>query len=261
MSSPLTESPVLTHHVRLPRKRSTLFGASLERTRVSPASSVSSIVESPSSKPSSKISNLFPLLYTLRQASTVTLTATPSISTESYDEMEHPQDHTRLKTAWDEMLNTRFLSPNPLSVIPFYLTSMFSVTAHTPVLISLPPNSGVHPSLRSPQSMGSLRSPDRGAMFDFFPALSNRSIKTDGFSMPTTTFSLGSRPQPATMHLAKIISVIKGCKQAIWSEYEKLYSKEVLNILARTAPDEEYASQPYNCLIYRAFEIDWNNWI
>jgi hypothetical protein len=162
------------------------------------------------------------------------------------------------------MLNTRFLSPNLLSVIPCYLTSMFSVKAHTPVLISLPPNSGVHPSLRSPHSMGSLRSPDCGAMFDFYPALSNRSIKADGFSMPTP-FSLGSRPQPApwgTMHLAKIVSVIKGCKQAIWSEYEKLYSKEALSILARTAPDEEeYASQPYNCLIHKAFEIDWNNWI
>ena len=259
MSLPLMESPVLTHHVKLPRKRSTLFGALSERTRVSPDSSVSSIAESQSSKPSSKISNLFPLLYTLRQASTVTLAATSSISTESYDEMEHPQDHTRLKTAWDEMLNTRFLSPNLLSVMPFYLTSMFSVNAHTPVLISLPPNSGVHPTLRSPQSMGSLRSPDCG-----FSALSNRSIKTDGFSMPTT-FSLGSRPQPApwgTMHLAKITSVIKGCKQAIWAEYEKLYSREALSILARTAPDEEeYASLPNNCPIHKAFEIDWNNWI
>jgi hypothetical protein len=70
-------------------------------------------------------------------------------------------------------------------------------------------------------------SPDRGAMFDF------------GFSMPTT-FYLWSGPQTAswgTMHLAKIVSVIKGCKQAIWSEYEKLYSKEALTILAcRTAP-------------------------
>ena len=46
-----------------------------------------------------------------------------TFNTESYDEMEHPQDHTRLKTAWDEMLN--FLSPNILSVIPFYLTSTY----------------------------------------------------------------------------------------------------------------------------------------
>jgi len=63
------------------------------------------------------------------------------------------------------------------------------------------------------------------------------------------------------MHLAKATSVIKGCREAIWAEYEKLYSKDALNILARTAPDEEdYASQPNNHIVHKAFEVDWNNW-
>jgi hypothetical protein len=181
--------------------------------------------------------------------------------------MEHPQDHTRLKIAWDAMLATRFLSPNLLSVLPFYLTSAsFSVKAHSPILVPLPPNSGVSSSLKSFQSMGSLRHPDRsgGTMFDFH--LSNKSIKTDGCSI-RTSFSMGSRQQQqqqppwGTMHLAKVTSIVKGCKEAIWSEYQKLYSKDALNILARTAPDEEdYASQPYECLIHKAFEVDWNNW-
>lgn len=184
---------------------------------------------------------------------------------ESYDEMEHPQNHTRLKIAWDAMLTTQFLSPNLLSVLPFYLTSAsFSVKVHEAVLIPLPPNSGVRSPLKSYQSMGSLRQPDRsGAIpFDFLPAL-NRSIKGHGFSM-RSSFSSEPRPQPhpwGAMHLAKITSVVKGCKDAIWLEYQKLYSNDALNILARTAPDaEDYASQRPFHLVRKAFEVDWYNW-
>ncbi|KAF8813307.1 S-adenosyl-L-methionine-dependent methyltransferase [Phlegmacium glaucopus] len=267
-STPLTESPVLPQgpqQVRLQKKRSTLFSdrsnSSSERTRVSPASSASSIAET---KSNSKITNLLPLFYNLRQSSTATLTPTPSTCTEL--EIEHPQDHTRVKTAWDAMLTTRFLSPNLLSVLPFYLTSAsFSVKVHPPILVPLPPNPGAGPLLRSFQSMGSLRHPDRsgGVMFDFQPALSNRSIKTDGFSL-RTSLSAGSRPQPApwgSMHLAKATSVVKACRQAIWVEYKKLYEPDALDILARTAPLEELPLEPEDYLIHRAFEVDWDNWL
>lgn len=268
--SPLLESPVLTQHVKLTKKRSTIFSdKSSERRGVSPDNSTSSIGETLGSKSSSKISSLLPLLYTSRQTSTVNLADTPPICTQSCPEPEHPQDHTRLKAAWDAMLTTRFLSPNLLSVLPFYLTSAsFSATSHAPVLIPLPPNSGVSSSLRSFQSMGSLRHPDRsgGIKLDFQPALS---IKTDDFSLQTYFSSGFSGPQPppwATMHLAKITSVIKGCRDAIWSEYQKLYSEDALDILQRIAPDhnfesdEKYHSQPPECLIYKAFNADWHNW-
>lgn len=256
-SSPLIESPVLPQHVKLPRKRSYIFSdKSSERTTISPDSSITEI-----SSKCLKMSSLMPGLYASRQGSTATLTATPSV--ESYDEMEHPQDHTRLKIAWDAMLTTRFLSPNLLSVLPFYLTSAsFSIKVHEPVFIPLPANSGVCPSLKSFQSMGSLRHPDRsgGPLFDFHPTFSNRSIKADGFSM-RSSFSSGPRSQPqpwGTMHLAKITNVIKACKDAIWLEYQKLYFKDAMSILARTAPDD--ASQPPHHLVRKAFEVDWYNW-
>ena len=211
------------------------------------------------------MSSLLPSLYNSRQGSTVTLTAASSIFTESHDEIEHPQDHTRLKIAWDAMLNTRFLSPNLLSVFPFYLTSAsFDFEAHAPILIPLPPNSGVYPSpLKSFQSMDSLRHPDRtgGILFDFHPSFSNRSIKADGFPMRPLISSGFRQPHPwGTMHLAKVASVINECKDSIWLEYEKLYFEDALNILRRTSPEEDYASEPPQNLIYKAFEIDWYNW-
>lgn len=260
--SPLIESPVLPQNLRLPRKRSYVFS-----NKLSERSSVSSIAETTSttSKSSSIMSSLLPSLYNSRQGSTVTLTAASSIFTESHDEIEHPQDHTRLKIAWDAMLNTRFLSPNLLSVFPFYLTSAsFDFEAHAPILIPLPPNSGVYPSpLKSFQSMDSLRHPDRtgGILFDFHPSFSNRSIKADGFPMRPLISSGFRQPHPwGTMHLAKVASVINECKDSIWLEYEKLYFEDALNILRRTSPEEDYASEPPQNLIYKAFEIDWYNW-
>ena len=262
--SPLIELPILPQHTGLPRKRSYIFSdKSSEQTEVSSDSSVSSIAEtiSANSKSSLKRSSLWPGLYTLRQGSTATLTATtPSISMDSYDEMEHPQDHTRLKIAWDAMLTTRFLSPRPQSILPFYLTSAsFSVKLHDAVVIPLPPNSGLCPSLKSFQSMGSLHQPG-GIPFDFRPTPLNRISKADSFPM-RSSLSSGPRPQPhpwGSMHLAKITSVIKGCKDAIWLEYQKLYSKDALDILARTAPDDP--SHPPQFSVHKAFEIDWNNW-
>ena len=261
--SPLIESPVLPQHVRLPRKRSYVFS-----NKLAERSSVGSIAETTSttSKSSSIMSSLLPSLYNLRQDSTVTLTAASSIYTESHDELEHPQDHTRLKIAWDAMLATRFLSPNLLSVFPFYLTSAsFDYKVHAPVLIPLPPNSGVcSSSLKSFQSMESLRHPDRtgSILFDFHSSFSNRSIKADGFPM-RSPLSSGLRPQPhpwGSMHLAKVTSVIKGCKDSIWLEYQKLYFKDALNILRRTSPNGDYSSQSPQNLVYKAFEVDWYNW-
>ena len=64
------------------------------------------------------------------------------------------------------------------------------------------------------------------------------------------------------MHLAKTVNTIRGCKDAIWEEYKKLYSNDALSILSRTAPEEEedYRSQPMKHVVRRAFEVDWRNW-
>ena len=260
---PLLESLALPQLVKLMKKKSTIFSKkSSEWTRVSPDNSTSSVGKTPSPKSSLTISSLLPLLYTSQQTSAVNLMDIPSICTWSCYELEHPQDHSCLKITWDAMLTTWFLSPNLLSVLPFYLMSaLFSITSHEHVPIPLPPNSGVSLSLNHPdQSVLSMT-------FNFQPALF---IKTDGYSLLQTYFSSGlSGPQLppwATMHLAKVTSIIKGCHNAIWSEYQKLYSEYALDILQRITPnpnfesDERYHLQSCKNLIYRAFDADWHNW-
>lgn len=198
-----------------------------------------------------------------------TSTSTLIASTDTVSETEHPQDHSRLKTAWDAMLDTRFLSPSLLSVLPFYLTSsgFVETKVQSPLVIALPPNSGNVPTLKTYRSMGSIRlKPERSladTLFEFPPALSSQAIKTDGFAFWSSVFSLH---QPSTqgrggMHLAKTVSTIRGCKETIWEEYKRLYSSDALSVLSRTAPDEEdYKSQPHKHVVRKAFEVDWKNW-
>ncbi|KAF8907313.1 hypothetical protein CPB84DRAFT_302751 [Gymnopilus junonius] len=218
----------------------------------------------------SRASMLPPPVSVAEQSSTST--STLITSTDTMPGIEHPQDHTRLKAAWDALLDTRFLSPNLLSVLPFYLTSSgFEETkVQSPLVVTLPPNSGNVPTLKTYRSMGSMRvKPEHSladTLFDFSPALlsSSANYKTDGFVFWSSVFSIN---QPSTqgrgsMHLAKTVSTIKGCKEAIWEEHKKLYWNDALYILSRTAPGEEedYKTQPYRHVVRKAFEVDWRNW-
>ena len=193
-------------------------------------------------------------------------------TTESKPETEHPQDHTRLKIVWEAMLATRSLSPNIVSAIPSHLASSSFIDTKilSPLVIPLPANSGTLPSLRSCQSFRSLKGKeserylaDTPSLLDFTPSISARSVTSDGFSMRSSVSSTCQPPVPAwgTMHLAKTVNTIRGCKEAMFTEYKKLYSSEALSLLLRTAPDEEeYLKHPHKYLVRKAFEVDWRNW-
>ena len=193
-------------------------------------------------------------------------------TTESKPETEHPQDHTRLKIVWDAMLATRSLSPNIVSAIPYYLTtsSFIDTKILSPLVIPLPANSGTLPSLRSCQSFRSLKGKgseryltDTPSLLDFTPSISARSVTGDGFSIRSSVSSTYQPPAPAwgSMHLAKTVNTIRGCKEAMFTEYKKLYSSEALSLLLRTAPDEEeYLKHPHKYVVRKAFEVDWKNW-
>jgi len=193
-------------------------------------------------------------------------------TTESKPETEHPQDHTRLKIVWDAMLATRSLSPNIVSAIPCHLASSSFIDTKilSPLVIPLPANSGTLPSLRSCQSFRSLKGKeserylaDTPSLLDFTPSISARSVTSDGFSMRSSVSSTCQPPVPAwgTMHLAKTVNTIRGCKEAMFTEYKKLYSSEALSLLLRTAPDEEdYLKYPHKYVVRKAFEVDWKNW-
>ncbi|KDR78877.1 hypothetical protein GALMADRAFT_244511 [Galerina marginata CBS 339.88] len=218
--------------------------------------------------PQTPMSTLLPSFSWQSESDTSTLVPS-SCSTETTSDTEHPQDHTRLKEAWEAMLSTRFLSSNLLSVLPFYLNSSFVNTkSHAPLLVPLPPNSGNVPTLKTYRSMGTLRNSGSersigDTLLNFEATFSFRSIKTDGVSFRSSVSSMQKQSVSAwaTMHLAKTVSIVRGCKEAIWNEYKKLYSRDAPYLLSRTAPDDEdYLSQPHRYVVRRAFEVDWKNW-
>lgn len=233
-------------------------------------SSLGSIQESGRPKP--RISTFLPSFSSSRDPSALASAESRSApETEIASETEHPQDHTRLKTAWEAMLAKRFLSPKLLSVLPFYLTSAsFDAKAHRPLPVPMPPNSGVLPPslLKTYRSMGALREKDRSifdGLLDFSPPISIHAMRCESFPVKTPTVlpqrSILKTPQWDTVHLAKTVNTIKGCKDAIFDEYNQLYFKDALYLLSRTAPSEEdYWNLPPSYLIRASFEVDWRNW-
>ncbi|KAF9560474.1 S-adenosyl-L-methionine-dependent methyltransferase [Agrocybe pediades] len=187
-------------------------------------------------------------------------TSSPSYS-ESIPENEHSQDHSRLKAAWDAMLAARFLSPNLLSVLPFYLTtsSFSNATSSSYLRIPLPPNSGVHKTLITGTQRETHPSTPSNELHGSFAADFARFM--DG-SQESTGLPVPEASICATMHLAKTVNTVRGCKEAIFSEYYKLHSNDALDILSRKAQSDfqGHNSQPHNSIVRQAFEVDWKNW-
>jgi len=281
LPQPPISSPISATSPNLPyeffKSKSTVF---YERTNTSPVADLSSVYAMGStstlrdSMRSSKSLAFNSTRYkpSISSSSTTLLNAqsTTTLTDSCSTDTEHPQDHTRLKLSWDAMLSDRFLSPKVISVIPFYLTSSSFVNtqAHTPLVVPLPPNSGPVPTLKTCRSLGSIRDTDReqifiDTIFDFGPSFSSRSVKSDGCSIRSSFTLTSCPPHPTwdTMHLAKTVSTIRGCKEAIWTEYKRMYGNDALQILLKTAPsDEDYASFPSSYVMRHAFEVDWRNW-
>ncbi|KAJ7593263.1 hypothetical protein C8J56DRAFT_930700 [Mycena floridula] len=163
----------------------------------------------------------------------------------------HPQDHSRLKAAWDSMLTNRFLTPNIINVLPFYLSSCFvDVQSHNPLQIPLPSNS-THSALRLSEERSSWFDPEH--QFDLTPYSGRKSNET-----ADSTHDRQSFPS-ASMHLAKTVKTIVACKEALWEEYRKLYSTE-LPPVTRTSRPNEALSQSSESSAREGFDRAWSNW-
>ena len=163
-------------------------------------------------------------------------------SRHSADYAVNPRDHRRLLASWKEMLHNRFLAPQLVSILPFYLSSMFDTVQPQPLIqVRLPPNSGiVH---RDPEDHSSYDH-DSGISYNIqYPFISKDAPKPH----PSAPLPSSTRP----LQLARKVYTIMACKEPIWAEYEALYgsSPTVSQVLGRntnTARDE--------------FEFHWSNW-
>ena len=171
------------------------------------------------------------------------------------DLVADPRDHARLKAAWEAMLASRFLATKLLAVLPFYLSSIFiDIQVQPPLKVRLPPNSGQPFAQR--RSADSVSSDHSSSGFSREGCLIS-SGKCSGFSMESTHMFVSSC---ATMHLARIVETIKGCKEAVWEEYEKLYSADAMPAVTRTARPESAAAQSAKPSARETFESEWSIW-
>ncbi|KAF4571514.1 hypothetical protein EYR36_008853 [Pleurotus pulmonarius] len=192
----------------------------------------------------------------------------------------HPQDHTRLKAAWEAMLSRRFLSSQLVTVLPFYLSSYFvDVQSHPSLSIPLPPNSQStlrKNSLGRTSTLDSITIGDRfdpDSAFELSPSSKRRSSEGDHTTNSTTKkSSQRTVPSWAPMHLARTVNTIVGCKEAIWEEYDQLYrDKPSSTPILKTLRPKKSLTSPNGTLnpIYletanpsarEEFDIAWANW-
>jgi hypothetical protein len=161
-------------------------------------------------------------------------------------EHKSARDHRRIRESWKDMLNHHFIAP-PISILPFYLNSIFaSVAPQPPLQLNLPPNSSLS---RKPRPVGS---PDPTTRFHILN--SDDTVKQHG----GLSISYPLPESVGRLQLSRQVQTIIACKNAIWERYEALYgksstvsdvtiSKKERNIKSNTARDE--------------FEFHWDNWV
>ncbi|EIN09777.1 S-adenosyl-L-methionine-dependent methyltransferase [Punctularia strigosozonata HHB-11173 SS5] len=156
----------------------------------------------------------------------------------------HPQDHRMLKATWDELLESRFIAPNPLTILPLYLSATFVDIRSFPLLqVPLPPNSNT-PHLSLPQS-ASTSSRDSIAV----PGTSRPSAELRPIH-PIQESSKSLIQQWAPMMLARTVQIIVECKEVLWEQYERLFA-DAPRIL-----DEHDQAQT----LQEEFELYFSNW-
>jgi len=158
-----------------------------------------------------------------------------------------PRDHRRIRESWKYMLHHYFIA-QPVSILPFYLNSVFSSVVPQPLLqLDLPPNTSLS---GQPRPLG-CSDPPTG--FHVLNSI-NGGIQSQG--SPLIFYPLPESVAP--LQLARQVHTITACKDAIWDQYKALYSnsstvsdvtisKKERNIKSNTARDE--------------FEFHWENWV
>lgn len=169
---------------------------------------------------------------------------------------EDPLDHSKLLAAWQEMLNSRWLNGQLTSVVPLYLATIFQDYRALPALEILLPLSD------TPVVSGrnSFRCKTDGSTLDQIidPApyrhLRHATVKDepDASSIRSDKGPSHHLSASAPMHLARAVQAVKGCKEAIWEAYERLYGNDPVVQIVREHPKRNTARDQ--------FEYAWMNW-
>lgn len=170
----------------------------------------------------------------------------------------HPQDHSRLKAAWDAMLSRRFLAPRLITVLPFYLSSCFpDVKSHSPLQVYLPPNSS-----KTSRGISSRDTFNPVQQFHLERSTGRRSDSDELSSSGDSHQSLTRKKMFswAPMHLAKSVQTVMACKEAIWEEYAKLYSPDMPPTTITARPKDGRVILSTKSAAKESFDRAWSSW-
>jgi hypothetical protein len=222
-------------------------------------SSDTAVTTSSYQKSVSSLKSKNPSLDTLSGPSSTSLTSVLDAQLR-HPKPPDPQDHSRLRRAWEEMLDNSFLIPQLLSVLPFYLSSSFPcIRSHPPLQIPLPDSSSDKQQLITQHSTSTVQL-DPATLFELRALSAQPSSEVD--YRATAECSQRGMSSWACMHLARTVRTIMGCKESIWSAYERLYGGDPLPPVVRTAHQKLLSSwyEPSTNPLRDYFERDWINW-
>lgn len=220
---------------------------------------------SPTSSFSSGSSRTVPYPIEIPKFEFDTSSSAPLRLSESKPQVD-PRDHSQLNEAWEAMLDKYFLTSRLTSVLQHYLPVAFSdVQSHATMQVILPPNSEQYQKNlgRQAPSLKASEVPDSSLYFDH----------DDDSAIPTRddrSSIKSQRPKQSTswasMHLARTVCAVMGCKEKIWAAYLELFSKQhasprVVRSPADAAKPAASGKDNSNHSFMRdAFESAWANW-
>ncbi|KAI1796852.1 hypothetical protein LXA43DRAFT_984831 [Ganoderma leucocontextum] len=200
---------------------------------------------------------MFTTEHTCNSTSLDTCASSSSLRLDSGPDM-FLQDHARLKDAWKEMLERRFLAHKLLTVIPFYLSSTFSnAHVHPTMHIILPAPSCVRDPLMTEREVDW----EGDHLTQWLDDMRSSAVHINGDQPPkgASSSALRARPSAAmvanwnTLHLGRQVRLITACKEAIYDAYRLLD-------LRSGKGDELDADDPPRGDLREEFERDWENW-
>lgn len=225
-------------------------------------SSLSTLQESPTSTFTPSVSNFSPGPKSAHSHKAHVIP--PPIPPPTNSFQASPQDHSRLKAAWDAMLSRRFLAPQLITVLPFYLSSWFvDIKTHPILHIPLPRNSSPDSRVFCPIGDASLPNAFSDDQFTLSRSTGSRQSDSDEKSLSSTSSKGSSKTLPswAPMHLARTVQTVRACKEAIWEEYSKLYSSDLPPTISQAQLKEGHRAVTSTTANAReSFEKAWDNW-
>jgi len=158
--------------------------------------------------------------------------------------------------AWDAMLQKRFLVPCYTTVCLLYFQATYTVKAHPLLKIPLPPSSweqGEGSSLSNLEKHF-----DNGTSFRR-QSTQNATSDEDKSTMDSQKIS---RVSPwASMHLARTVRIVIGCKENIWEAYQELFGQQPSDRhVVRSSGYKNEQDTDLSAGVRDAFEAAWFNW-